>query len=109
MEVVSGNAAVSSISFEKSIYKVTVGKTVEIIPVVMPLDAGDKSVKWEISDPAVASVSDGVFTGLKAGSVTITAISNNNPSAKASCTLKVVPFSADAGGGYDDNDYDWED
>ena len=110
VNVISGTAAVTSLAFEKGVYTVTVGKTIEIIPVVMPLDAGDKTVSWGISDPAVASVSgEGIFTGLKAGSVTLTATSNNNPEAKATCTLKVVPFSGGAGEGYDDHDYNWED
>lgn len=110
VNVVSGTAAVSEVKFEKNLYILTLGKTMEIIPVVLPVDAGDKSVTWEISDKTIASISDaGIITGLKQGTATITATSVNNPAAKASCTLKVIPFGGGIGGGYDDNDYNWED
>lgn len=109
VNVISGTAAVSEIKFEKEVYTLTVGKTMEIIPIVLPLDAGDKTVQWSVSDNTVASVSaEGIITGLKAGSVTLKAISVNNPAASATCTLKVVPFSGGPGGGYDDDNYKWE-
>lgn len=109
VNVISGTAAVSEIKFEKEVYTLTVGKTMEIIPIVLPLDAGDKTVQWSVSDSTVASVSsEGIITGLKAGSVTLKAISVNNPAASATCTLKVVPFSSGPGGGYDDDNYNWE-
>ena len=109
VNVISGTAAVAEIKFEKDVYTLTVGKTMEIIPIVLPLDAGDKTVQWSVSDNTVASVSeDGIITGLKAGSVTLKAISINNPAASATCMLKVVPFSGGPGGGYDDDNYNWE-
>lgn len=110
VSVISGTAAVAEIKFEKELYVLAVGKKLEIIPIVLPLDAEDKSVTWISSDPTVASVgTDGFITGVKTGIVTLTATSKSNPAVSAACKLQVVPFDLGPGGGYDDKDYKWED
>ncbi len=82
------------------------GVTVEVTPANVSLEIGatatltakvtvsggvtDKTVSWASSDPAVARVdSSGKVTALKAGTVTVTATSNADPSQKASCTVEV--------------------
>ena len=55
-----------------------VGETITLTASVMPENATDKTVVWTSSDETLATVSDlGVVTLLKAGTVTITATSNN--------------------------------
>ena len=64
VNVISGTAAVTEVKFEKEVYTLTFGKTMEIIPTVLPVDAGDKTVQWSVSDNTVASVSDRKSTRL---------------------------------------------
>ena len=67
---------------------VTVGKTLELAAKVTPENAADKTIKWSTSNKTIATVSsEGVVTGVKKGSVTITAKSTNGK--KATCTVTV--------------------
>lgn len=48
-----------------------VGDEETLVATVYPVDATDKSVTWESSDPSVATVEDGVVTAIAAGSAVI--------------------------------------
>ena len=83
--------------------KVTIGKTQEIIVEFTPADATVKTVTWESSDPQVASVADGIVTGVAAGEALITATSVDGGFA-AVCKVTVEPeydgVVATSAGGY---------
>lgn len=83
--------------------KVTIGKTQEIIVEFTPADATVKTVTWESSDPQVASVADGIVTGIAAGEALITATSVDGGFA-AVCKVTVEPeydgVVATSAGGY---------
>ena len=64
------------------------GENLELTAVVLPQGAS-QSVTWSSSDDSIASVRRGTVTGLKEGSVTITAISDENENVKQSVTLTV--------------------
>lgn len=50
----------------------------------------DEDVKWIVSDTSVASVENGILTGLKSGTVEIYAVAENNEDVKSNTvTLKV--------------------
>ncbi len=49
------------------------GDTITLTATVLPANATDKTIVWSSSDETLATVSDGVVTLLKVGSVTITA------------------------------------
>ena len=51
---------------------VTVGETVTLTATVAPEDATNKAVTWSSSDNTIATVEDGVVTGVAAGNATIT-------------------------------------
>ena len=64
------------------------GEVLELTAVVLPQGAS-QSVTWSSSDDSIASVRRGTVTGLKEGTVTITAISDENENVKQSVTLTV--------------------
>ncbi|MBQ7717836.1 MAG: S-layer homology domain-containing protein, partial [Clostridia bacterium] len=62
--------------------------TAEIEYEILPSNASDKSVIWEVEDETVATVSDGVVTGVKEGSTTVT-VKTNDGEYTATCTVTV--------------------
>ncbi len=57
---------------------------------VLPQNANNQSVTWKTSDPSIAKVSStGEVTGIKAGKVIITAVSQENKNFTASCEVTV--------------------
>ena len=78
---------VSSITLDKSSASLKIGETVTLSATVNPSDATDKTVTWTTSDATVATVSNGVVTAKKMGTVTITAQAGDK---SANCTVKVL-------------------
>ncbi len=62
----------TSISLDKQTASVEVGKTVTLVATLAPAGATG-TITWESSDSSVATVVNGVVTGVKAGSATISA------------------------------------
>ena len=79
--------AVESITLDKTTATVEEGATVTLTATVTPDTATDKTVTWSTSNEAIATVSDGVVTGVKAGEVTITAKAGDK---SATCTVTVT-------------------
>ena len=77
---VSGITIDSSLSIEK-------GKTATLTASVTPENATNKTVTWSTSDGSVATVADGVVSGVKAGTATITAKAGEKT---ATCAVTVV-------------------
>lgn len=69
---VKGAVAVTGVTLSASTASVNVGATTTLTATVAPEDATNKSVTWDSSDDAVASVEDGVVTGVGVGTATIT-------------------------------------
>lgn len=84
---------VQSITVTPATAEVEVGKTVTLTAEVLPENATDKSVSWTSSDETIATVENGQVTGVKAGTVTITAQAGDK-TATCSITIKAVeiPF-----------------
>ena len=62
---------------------------------VMPENATDKTVIWTSGDDEIATVEDGIVTGLSVGETTVTATAGGK---SATCTVKVTEeFGTDAG------------
>ncbi len=80
--------AVEGITLDKTTATVEEGATVTLTATVTPGNATDKTVTWSTSNEAIATVSGGVVTGVKAGEVTITAKAGDK---SATCTVTVNP------------------
>ena len=79
--------AVEGITIDKTTATVEEGATVTLTATVTPDTATDKTVTWSTSNEAIATVSGGVVTGVKAGEVTITAKAGDK---SATCTVTVT-------------------
>lgn len=72
-------APVDSISINNTETEITAGDKLLLDYTIYPENAGNKAVRWEVSNPSIASVNEfGVLTAHSGGSVTVTAYSNNN-------------------------------
>ena len=66
--------AVTGVSLNAEELNLTVGEyPVTLVATVEPENAADKTVTWTSSDPAVATVADGIVTPVAMGTTTITA------------------------------------
>ena len=91
ISVKSSTIAVTKLTLSESSAEVSVGKTLALSCTIEPTDATNKELIWSSSDETIATVdAQGVVTGVKAGTVTITVASKSNPSVKAICTVTVV-------------------
>ena len=79
--------AVEGITLDKTTATVKEGANVTLTATVTPENATDKTVTWSTSNETIATVSDGVVTGVKAGEVTITAKAGDK---SATCTVTVT-------------------
>ena len=78
---------VTGISIEEgATAEVEEGKTVTLTAKVQPDNATDKTVTWTSSNKAIATVADGVVTGVAAGQAVITAKAGDK---EATCTVTV--------------------
>ena len=71
--VIANAVRVTGISLDKTTLELKVGDSEALTATVTPPDATNKNVSWTSSDAAVATVENGKVTGVKPGSVTITA------------------------------------
>lgn len=70
---VAGGTAVTGVGVAPSSAEVAEGDTVTLTATVIPSTATNKAVTWSSSAEGVATVENGVVTGVSAGSATITA------------------------------------
>lgn len=84
----SANIPVTGISLNTSSASISVDETITLTATVSPSDAIDKSVTWTSSDVSVATVVNGMVTGVKAGTATIT-VTTADGGFTASCVVEV--------------------
>ena len=70
-EVLQGSA-VTGVTLDKETLTIDAGSTGTLVATVSPDDARDASVSWSTSDSNIATVADGVVTGVAEGTATIT-------------------------------------
>ena len=79
----------TGVTLDKTLASVKLGKTLTLTATVAPADATNKNVTWSSDNESVATVSDGVVTGVATGTAQITAttVDGNHT---ASCTVTVT-------------------
>jgi uncharacterized protein YjdB len=83
------NNAVTGVTLDRTSAALEIGDAVQLTETVIPGDASDKSVKWSVSDPSVATVSAlGFVKAVGAGDAIITVTTNDGGYA-ASCNVHV--------------------
>lgn len=81
--------AVSGVALNKKVATVNVGKKVTVKATVTPANADNKTLVWTSSNTKIATVSNGVVKGDKAGRVIITAKTTDGSNISATCTVTV--------------------
>lgn len=79
----------TGVTLDKTSASVKQGKTITLTATVEPADAVNKNVTWSSNDASVATVSNGVVTGVTTGNAQITATTVDG-SHTASCTVTVT-------------------
>lgn len=82
---------VTAIALDKNDVTVQVGATSTLMAILTPLDATNSNVKWRSASQAIATVANGVVTGVALGTTTITAISESDTTIKTTCSVLVTP------------------
>ena len=88
----AGTLPVESVTLDKTTATIEVEEALQLKATVLPIEAANKNVVWASSDPTVATVVDGLVTGLKQGTTTITATSEDDNTKLATCAITVEPI-----------------
>lgn len=79
----------TGVTLDKTSASVKQGRTITLTATVAPADAVNKNVTWSSNDASVATVNNGVVTGVATGSAKIT-VTTEDGSHTASCTVTVT-------------------
>ncbi|MDF1572149.1 MAG: Ig-like domain-containing protein [Bacteroidales bacterium] len=80
--------SVLGVTLDLASLDLAVGETGTLVATIDPAEAGNKAVTWSSSDEGVATVADGVVTGVAAGSATIT-VTTVDGGFTATCAVNV--------------------
>jgi hypothetical protein len=80
--------SVTGVSLDNASVLIDVQASIQLLAVLSPIDALNQKVSWTSSDPEVASVDDGLVTGLKFGTTTIT-VTTEEGEYTATCEVTV--------------------
>lgn len=82
------SAAATSIRINVSQVTIQSGGQYQLSAIIMPSNSS-KTLKWSSSNNNVASVNDGVVTGIAPGTATVTCVTTDGSKKSASCTVVV--------------------
>lgn len=84
----------TGISLDQTSLSVKEGENFRLTAKLTPETVVEKNVKWTTSNATIATVENGVVTGIKAGKATITATTIDGSNLSASCIVTVKPILA---------------
>ena len=93
--IVTVEVRTTGVTLDESAIVIYEGKSETLTATVSPENATDKSVAWSSDDPGIASVADGVITGVSEGTTVIRAVTNDG-SFEATCNVTVGAAPTDA-------------
>ena len=82
---------VQGIELDQVSAEVMVGATLNINVIFDPVDATNQNIEWRSDNSDVATVEDGVVTGIDLGTANITAVALGDTLNKAVCEITVIP------------------
>ena len=87
INVTDGTVPVTDISLNKDSLTITEGGNEKLVAILTPAEASEADISWDSTNPAVAAVDkNGLVTGVKSGTATITAWAGNKT---ATCKVTV--------------------
>ncbi|GEM_PF-897898 len=84
------HAYVESIEIDVPQYDIIVGESKSINVTILPITATHQALYWKIDNPDIATIDNGVVTGIKTGTTVITATTRDGTNLSASCTVNVT-------------------
>lgn len=92
VKVTNANVLATGVTLNKTTASIGVNETLQLTATVKPDNATNKTIDWTSSNDSVVSVNaNGLVTGKKAGTATITAkVKDSNPAVTATCTVTVT-------------------
>ena len=90
VEDIPGDVLVESVVLNKSEVEISKGKSEVLAATLLPEDATNKSLEWTSSDTSVATVENGVITGVAPGKATITVKTTDGSNLTATCDVRVI-------------------
>ncbi len=88
---------VSTIEIDRSQVSLKVGESTQIVATVLPLDASDKTLKWDSADTGIATVDgNGNVTAVKVGETILTISATDGSGVSATCRVTVVETPAES-------------
>lgn len=88
-EIIGQDVKVESLEITPSSWKVGINKVIYIRPDILPVYATNKNLTWESSNTNVATVDNGIITGVAVGNCTIKATTQDGSELSTTCSLKV--------------------
>jgi hypothetical protein len=82
---------VTGIILDNTNATIQVGATQTLTTILTPSDASNQNVNWRSGSQSIATVTNGVVTGVSLGTTTITAISQSDTTIKATCSVLITP------------------
>lgn len=85
----AGPVSVTGITVYPTTASIDVGDTLQLTPTIVPSNATDKTVSWNSNHTNIATVSNGLVTGVSVGTATIT-VTTTDGNYSATCSVTVT-------------------